>query len=325
MKRLTATILPAVICIVAFARALWADVTVMQDYVMQPPATVIIPKDVALKTPPETIAGRGLRILVFGDNGTGDGNQAKVAEAMQKFCAQNGCDFGLMLGDNFYPAGVRSTDDPQFVSKFEKPYRELGIPLFAILGEHDWGRNGQMYDWQAQIDYTKQSSLWHMPSDVYSVTFGDLQILALNTNALPGSKEQIAWLGNELTNSKARWKLVMGHKPIYSYGYHGDTDFMISDVLPLLCGKADLYLSGHEHNEQFLKSECDLPLLISGSGGKLRPDNIKGPHSLFASDQLGFSYLQVRPEALTVQIVSTEGVILYEYVVRKPGSEIPKG
>ncbi len=320
MKRLIATVFFAVICIVALAHPSSADVTVMQDYVMQPPAAVVIPKDVALKRPPEAIAGRGLRILVFGDNGTGDGNQAKVAAAMQKFCEQNECDFGLMLGDNFYPAGVRSTDDPQFASKFEKPYRELGIPLFAILGEHDWGRQGKMYNWQAQIDYTKHSSLWHMPSDVYSVTVGDLQILALNTNALPGSKEQIAWLGNELTNSKARWKLVMGHKPIYSYGYHGDTDFMIADVLPLLCGNADLYLSGHEHNEQFLKAECGLPLLISGSGGKLRPDNIKGPHSLFASDQLGFSYLQVRSEALTVQIVSAEGVVLFEYVVRKPSS-----
>ena len=267
MKRLAGMVLFAVICIVAFVHSSWADVTVMRDYVMQPPAMVVIPQDAPLKTSPETIASRGLRILVFGDNGTGDANQAKVAAAMQTFCAQNGCDFGFMLGDNFYPAGVRSTDDPQFASKFEKPYRELGIPLFAILGEHDWGREGKMYNWQAQIDYTRLSSLWHMPSDVYSVTFGDLQILALNTNALPGSREQIAWLGNELSHSPSRWKLVMGHKPIYSYGYHGDTDFMIADVLPLLCGKADLYLSGHEHNEQFLMAECGLPLLVSGSGG----------------------------------------------------------
>ncbi len=318
------TVFNVMVCMVAVARFASAGVTVMEGYVMQPPAMLVIPRDVALKTPPETIANRGLRILAFGDNGTGDANQAKVAMAMQKFCARNGCDFGLMLGDNFYPAGVRSAEDPQFVSKFEKPYRELGIPLFAILGEHDWGRNGKMYNWQAQVDYTKRSSLWHMPSDVYSVTLGDLQILALNTNTLPGSKEQIAWLANELSNSKARWKLVMGHKPIYSYGYHGDTDFMIADVLPLLCGKADLYLSGHEHNEQFLQAQCGLPLLVSGSGGKLRPDKIKGPHSLFASDQLGFSYLQVRHETLTVQIVSTEGNILFEYVVRKPASGGPE-
>jgi tartrate-resistant acid phosphatase type 5 len=289
----------------------------MEGYVMQPPATIRIPQDVQLKAPPETIASRGLRILAFGDNGTGDANQTKVAMAMQKFCSQNGCDFGLMLGDNFYPAGVRSIADPQFAEKFEKPYGGLGIPLFVILGEHDWGRKGKMYNWQAQIDYSKQSTLWHMPSDVYSITVADIQILALNTNSLPDSREQIAWLSDEIDKSKARWKLVMGHKPIYSYGYHGDVDFMIADVLPLLCGKADLYLSGHEHNEQFLRAECGMPLLVSGSAGKLRPDKIRGPHSLFASDELGFSYLQVKDKELNVQIVSTEGAIMYEFVIQK--------
>lgn len=61
---------------------------------------------------------------------------------------------------------------------------------------------------------------------------------------------------------------------------------MVADVLPLLCGNTDLYLSGHEHNERFLKAECGQPLLVSGSGGKLRPDNIKGPQGLFARDHL---------------------------------------
>jgi hypothetical protein len=91
-----------------------------------------------------------------------------------------------------YLSDWHSTDDPQFASKFEKPYRELGIPLFAILGEHDWGRKEKMCNRQAQIDDTKHSSLWPMPSDVCLVTLGVLQILALNTNALPGSEEQIA-------------------------------------------------------------------------------------------------------------------------------------
>jgi tartrate-resistant acid phosphatase type 5 len=279
--------------------------------------TVVIPQDVRLKTPPQKIAQRGLRILVFGDNGTGDANQTKVAAAMQKFCAQNECDFGLMLGDNFYPEGVQSLEDPQFSEKFEKPYAALGIPLCSILGEHDWGRRGKMYNWKAQIDYTQRSSIWHMPSDVYSITYGALEILALNTNALPGSREQIPWLASKLEKSRARWKLVMGHKPIHSYGYHGDTDFMISDVLPLLCGKVDLYLSGHEHNEQYLRADYGLPLLVSGSGGKLRPDRIKGPHSRFASDVFGFSYLQVKDGELIVQIVSAGGGILCDSVISR--------
>jgi acid phosphatase len=305
------------LCLVLFFKSAVAKVTLMHDYVMQTPAKIVIPLDVPVKASKEKIAERGIRILVFGDSGTGDENQMKVAASMKSFCTKNECDFALMLGDNFHPRGVQSVDDPQFIKKFEKPYAFLGIPIFAILGEHDWGRNGEMYNWKAEIDYTKKSSFWRMPSDVYSVTFGNLKILALNTNAIPVSKAQIDWLRNELEKSKARWNLVMGHKPIHSYGYHGDTDFMVSDVLPILCGRADLYIASHDHNEQVLRSDCGLPLIVSGSAGKLRTDAAKGPRSLFALAEGGFSYLEVKDAELTVKMVSSEGNILYELVISK--------
>ena len=199
-----------------------------------------------------------------------------------------------MLGDNIHPAGVTSVNDPQFIEKFEKPYAGLDLPVFTILGEHDWGRKGKMYNWQAQIDYTKKSKIWRMPSDVYSLTVGDVKIIALNTNSFPVSKVQKGWLRKELEDSAARWNLVMGHKPIFSYGYHGDTDFLIEDVLPLLCGKVDLYLSAHEHKQQVLKADCGLPLVVSGSAGKLRPEEETGPRALFNLPEPGFAYLWIQ-------------------------------
>jgi hypothetical protein len=48
-----------------------------------------------------------------------------------------------------------------------------------------------------------------MPSDVYSVTWGDLKIIALNTNSSPRSQIQKPWLRQELEKSRARWKLVI--------------------------------------------------------------------------------------------------------------------
>jgi N-acetylmuramoyl-L-alanine amidase len=61
-----------------------------------------------------------------GDTGTGGPDQFKVAGAIFQTCASSGCDFGLLLGDNFYPDGVSSADDPQRKTKFEQPY-------FAVL------------------------------------------------------------------------------------------------------------------------------------------------------------------------------------------------
>jgi tartrate-resistant acid phosphatase type 5 len=290
-------------------------VTVFKDYVFENPPAVVLPRLIRQKGCRPEPADNEWRILVFGDSGTGDENQMKVAAAMQKFCEKHGCDLALVLGDNIHPQGVRSVDDPQFINKFEKPYEGLCIPFYVILGEHDWGRKDEMYNWKAQIEYSQRSSRWRMPSDVYSLTIGDLKILALNTNVLDSSQAQLDWLKKELENSQARWNLVMGHKPIHSYGYHGDTDFMTALVLPHLCGRADLYLSGHDHNLQVLKADCGLPLLISAAAGKLRPEKETGPRSLFAAPELGFAYLQVRENVILVQVVSTEGEILYSFSV----------
>jgi tartrate-resistant acid phosphatase type 5 len=294
-----------------------AAVTIPEQFNEIAPANVSIPQDIPLPITEATMKSTGIRILVFGDSGTGDEVQMRVAKGMQAFCARNGCHFGLLVGDNFYPAGVTSADDPQFVEKFEKPYSGMGIPIFVVLGEHDWGRKGKMYNWQAQIEYSKKSKIWKMPSDVYTVTSDVLKIMALDTNSLPISKYQKQWLDEELKKSKARWNLVIGHKPVYSYGYHGDTPFMVQDVLPILCGRADLYLSGHEHNSQVLRADCGIPLIVSGSAGKPFPKIDQGDRTLYVNNQPGFSYLIVQENKITVQMISENGEILYSLDVPK--------
>jgi tartrate-resistant acid phosphatase type 5 len=294
-----------------------AAVTLPDHFDELAPASVNIPGDISLPLGEGALKSDGIRILAFGDSGTGDESQYKVARGMQDFCAKNVCHFALMLGDNIYPAGVRNTDDPQFIDKFEKPYAGLGIPVFGILGEHDWGRKGAMYNWKAEIDYSKKSKLWHMPSDVYAINIHGLKILALNTNSFPISRYQKKWLAEEIQNSKARWTLVIGHKPIHSYGRHGDTDFMVQEVLPLLCGRADLFLSGHEHTNQVLKADCGLPLVVTGAAGERLREKAEGPRTLFVNNNAGFAYLVVQENQITVQMVSETGEIWYSLIIPK--------
>lgn len=83
------------------------------------------------------IASTSVGFLVIGDMGTGTPEQFEVAKAMKEVCAQRGCAFVISTGDNIYEYGVSSVQDPQFQSKFEKPYAELDIPFFLVLGNHD--------------------------------------------------------------------------------------------------------------------------------------------------------------------------------------------
>jgi tartrate-resistant acid phosphatase type 5 len=302
------------VCLLPFSEG---AVTIPDEMIEEHPIDLVLPRDFPLPISESDIKAEGIKILVFGDSGTGDEIQWKVAKAMQAYCASQGCHLGLMLGDNIHPAGVASASDPQFIEKFEKPYSGLGFPIFAILGEHDWGRKGNMSNWRAQIEYTQKSKTWRMPSDVYSIIVGNIKIIALNTNYFQASKIQKVWLRKELEESKARWNLVMGHKPIYSYGYHGDTDFLIDDMLPLLCEKADLYLAAHEHKQQVLKAECGLPLLVSGAAGKLRPEEETGSRALFNLPESGFAYLRIKKDEMVIQVLSADGKIRYELIVSK--------
>src|SRR5215467_10408280 len=58
----------------------------------------------------------------FGDWGTATQDQLDVAAAVDADCRSKPCDFGLLLGDNFYDHGVSSTSDPQWQTKFESVY-----------------------------------------------------------------------------------------------------------------------------------------------------------------------------------------------------------
>ena len=52
-----------------------------------------------------------------------------------------------------------------------------------------------------------------------------------------------------LAASQARWKIVIGHHPIYSGGEHGDTAELIENILPLLHEhKVQAWFNGHDQD-----------------------------------------------------------------------------
>ena len=64
-------------------------------------------------------------ILFLGDFGSGNQGQYAVSRLLEKLIEKYKCKFILGLGDNIYPNGVKSTNDSQFLDKFELPYSNL--------------------------------------------------------------------------------------------------------------------------------------------------------------------------------------------------------
>jgi len=277
-----------------------------------------------------------LRFIAVGDTGKGNSGQYQVAQTMQKKCEKSGCDFILLLGDNIYNSGVTSIDDPQFKRKFELPYKKINVPFFAVLGNHDYGGNGRKYDPEKsiyQIKYSAISDKWHMPHNYYHFTIQNTSFFALDTNILMRKldKQQKTDITNWIKSTQSKWNIAFGHHPYISNGQHGNAgeydgvsessalngqainDFTES----VLCGKVDLYLSGHDHDRQWLEYKCrGTQFAISGAGSSTRQLSGINP-TLYESDEPGILYISIDGNTLTAEFIDVDSEVNFKHTIKK--------
>jgi hypothetical protein len=257
---------------------------------------------------------RPVRVLAFGDFGTGTALQKRTADAIAASHRAQPLDFAITLGDNFYSVGMESPSDPRWKTWFEDLYGPLGITFYAALGNHDWGHPDSP---AAEILYRPASNSWRMPSSYYTFTAGAVQFFALDTQSVAASEKQVQWLDAELGRSTAAWKIVYGHHPIYSAGNYEDRPDLISKLLPVLRNRANAYFCGHDHNLQALAPDGGVHFFIAGGGGaglyQIRPHE----RTTFASSSHGFSIIEADATQLTVRLVDAAGKSVYETTLKK--------
>lgn len=275
-----------------------------------------------------------VRFIAIGDTGTGEADQYGVAAAIEGKCALDGCDFGLLLGDNFYPSGVDGVDDPQWSIKLEEPYANLDFPFYVTLGNHDYGGDGAGYEFelgQIQVAYAQESEKWTLPSEYYHFEEGAGTFLALGTNLIfwdysDAVSEQGAYFSQALSQSTQPWKIAFGHHPYVSNGKHGNAgSYEGFPFLPVangasvksffdqyLCGKVDLYICGHDHSRQVLPGPASCPgtFVVSGAGAKTTELPGSNP-ALFEKSSEGFAYFVLGENSLVIEMYDMSGALDY--------------
>jgi tartrate-resistant acid phosphatase type 5 len=253
---------------------------------------------------------RRVRVLAFGDFGDKSDRQERTAAAMLRAHNDKRFDLAITLGDNFYPAGMTGPADPRWERDFERHYAAMRIPFLPSLGNHDWVLSDSP---AAEVSHSARSKIWRMPAIRYTFTAGPAQFFALDTNLV--TRAQLDWLDKELARSTAPWKIVYGHHPIHSDGVHGDEPVMRDRVLPLLRGRADLYICGHEHDLQHLAPQDGLHLVIAGGGGAAPRVVSPGPRSLFAASSNGFAIIEASRDNLAVSLVDEDLKVLHRFTI----------
>ncbi len=274
-----------------------------------------------------------LHFMAIGDWGrNGESLQAEVAAGMGTWAAQNRTHFVISTGDNFYPKGVISEQDPLWHFSFENVYRahSLQCDWYPVLGNHDYGS-----DPDAQIRYSGVSRRWKMPARYYSKDVslgkgkGSALFAMLDTNVMidedrkEESDKQLAWLEATLkaASEETKWKIVVGHHPAYTVGPRmGRSQIdLVRKMLADIFRKygVDLYLSGHEHSLQHLKEEGFPHQFVSGAGSELTGVTSGVTYSRFEASVNGFMYASLSAGKLNMKAIDYTGKVLYETNLEK--------
>jgi len=276
----------------------------------------------------------------LGRNGYYD--QKPVAEMMGQVAGITGAEFIAALGDVHHFMGVQSVNDPLWLTNFEQIYShpELMIPWYPILGNHEYRGNTLAF-----IDYSNISRRWQMPSKYYSKSFlisDSVTVLLLFIDTSPmiekyrddklsdASKEdfekQLRWIDSTLSHSNAKWKIVMGHHPIYAgtLKVESEQTDLQNRLKPILeRNKTDIYICGHIHIFQRIKMpNSDIDYVVNTSASLDRP-SLPKDGIIYSSSEPGFLLCSINDLQVKIFLINKAGKIVYQFSRQQTRFEKP--
>ena len=266
----------------------------------------------------------------LGRNGYYD--QKPIAELMGRMAETIDIEFVVAVGDVHHFEGVRSVDDPLWMTNYELIYShpDLMLPWYPILGNHEYRGNTQ-----AVIDYSNVSARWQMPARYYTKVMEEdgITVRLVMTDTPPmidkyrkdtdkypdaGKQDlnaQLEWVDSVLTAAKEDWVIVVGHHPIYADTDKNDTERTDMqrrlDTILRKHGNVDFYLCGHIHNFQHIRMpESDIDYVVNSSGSLSREVKpVDG--TVFCSDATGYSLITVDKDEIDLHMIDRDGKVIH--------------
>lgn len=240
------------------------------------------------------------KFIAFGDSGTGDDAQKKLAKVMELY------DFDTIIhtGDIAYSSGTADELQRNFFDIYE-PILKMA-PFYPTPGNHDYLTN-DLAPYLARFAKERY----------YSFDQGPIHFVALDTNTPIYTDEMTKWLDNDLKNvSKDKWTVIFFHHPPYSSGkVHGDNVIVQKKLVPIFEKyKVNLVLSGHEHNYERMKPINGVLYVVTGGGsGVLYQMGPEREMTEFRTVQTHFMDFNVTKCKLDGQAINVENEVIDKF------------
>ena len=264
--------------------------------------------------------------------------QKPIAETLGEIAETIDIEFVVAAGDVHHFEGVRSVDDPLWMTNYELIYThpDLMMPWYAICGNHEYRGNTQ-----AVIDYSSKSARWNVPSRYYTFVKEEdgvrIRIVMIDTcplidkyredvekygdASMQDKDAQLAWLDGVLSEASEEWVIVVGHHPVYADTDKNEserTDLQASiDKIMRKHGNVDMYICGHIHNFQHIRAKDSGIEYVVNSSGSLSRDVKPVEGTVFCSPKEGFSLITVDGDSLNLHMMDKKGRILHTVTCTK--------
>ncbi|XP_052174775.1 purple acid phosphatase 17-like [Diospyros lotus] len=284
-----------------------------------------------------------ISFLVVGDWGRrGQFNQSQVALQMGRIGEELDIDFVVSTGDNFYDNGLTGEHDAAFEQSFTRVYTATSLQKqwYSILGNHDYRGDAEAQlshllrridtRWLCLRSFLVNAEIAELflvdTTPFVDMYFTDAEDHTYDWRGFTSRELYTATLLKEvesaLKESRARWKIVVGHHAIRSIGHHGDTPELVRRLLPILrANNVDFYMNGHDHClEHISDTESPIQFLTSGAGSKAWRGDVKGldRHGLkFFYDGQGFMSVQITRTESTIAFYDVFGRVLHRWHASK--------
>lgn len=267
----------------------------------------------------------------LGRNGYYD--QKPIADLMGRMAETVGIECVAAPGDVHHFEGVRSTQDPLWMTNYELIYShpELMLDWYPTFGNHEYRGNTQ-----AVLDYAKVSARWAMPGRYYTKVIEDngtsVRLVFVDTAPMidkyrndtekyPDAgkqdyKKQLEWLDSVLTSAKEDWVIVLGHHPIYADTGKdtSEREDLQARLNPILTKhkNVSMYICGHIHNFQYIrKPGCNIDYVVNTSGSLSRAKVNAVDGTQFCSGLSGFSVVAADKTTLSLSMIDKDGNVVY--------------
>lgn len=257
-------------------------------------------------------AGGPLKFAVIGDTGMNTPEQWAVARRLEK----SGAMFVLHTGDVVYPRGAREDYDTKYFPHYRNVVGRLAV--YPAVGNHDYANQWIGTGFGKRRFETGYAAVFKKPP-YYSFDAGPVHFVSLDVNRAfyiddaspigPGT-QQDAWLDRDLAASKAPWKIVLLHVPVYSTQKHGKHGRLRQWLEPLFKKHGvRLVFQGHSHVYERTGDVDGTAYVTVGTGGAPlhgKDEPARAPFE-FRLREHGHAEVEVDGDELLLRFIDKDG------------------